>query len=83
MKKTRAELAPARAIHRCGEIVQDLEARRPDGQRVEKNAGSKVVCVGGNRAFFTLHGQMKATCWATKRYAPQEVESVLEYSAAD
>lgn len=83
VKKTRAELAPARAIHRCGEIIQDLESRRPGGHRVEKNVGSKVVCVGGSRAFFTLHGQMKATYWATRRYAPQEVESVLEYSAAD
>lgn len=82
-KKSRQELAPARAIHKCYDIVVDIEARRPDSGRVEKNPGSKLLFVNGARAFFTLGGQLRPTHVATSRYSPEELQSIVEYASAD
>lgn len=43
VKKTREELAPARAIHRAYEILTDPKGRREDSAMLDKNVGSKVI----------------------------------------
>lgn len=82
-KKSRQELAPARAIHKCYDIVCDIEARRPDSGTVDKNPGAKILFVSGSRAFLTLNGQLRPTHMALARYSEGEIRSITEFASAD
>lgn len=66
-KKTRRELAPARALHRAYDIVSDIEPRRPHTAVVNKNLGAKLLFVNGNRCLFTIQGQLRPTHRALSR----------------
>lgn len=82
-KKSREELAPARTIHRCAELVEDVEMRRPDRGEVVKNVGAKLVMVNQQRCFYTVGGVLKATHFAAKRYSDAELASIVDFSSAD
>lgn len=82
-KKSMEELAPARTIHRCAELVQDVELRRPDRGDVVKNAGAKLVTVNHQRCFYTVGGVLKPTHFAVKRYREAELRSIIDFSTAD
>lgn len=81
MKKTREELAPARAIHRACEILTDLEGRREDTAMLDKNVGSKGIFCNGQRAWYRIKSVLKSTIAAQWRYTAAEIASVSDYAA--
>lgn len=83
IKKSRAELRPARVIHRAAEIADQMEKQRVGPRDPEQNIGSKHIDVGGMRAFFTLKGELKATAWTTARYGEEQLAAIKEYAEAD
>lgn len=83
IKKSRSELRPARLIHRAAELLQQFEAERVDAKPIDKNAGAKHIDIGGNRAFFSLRSELKATAWAQQRYAEAQLTALREYAEAD
>lgn len=68
--------------NRGAEVLTEVESKRLDTILVDKNVGSKVIWVGAHRAFYTLAGNLRATCWAACRYAPEELEMICEYASA-
>lgn len=83
IQKSRAVLRPARLIHRAAELLQQVEAERIDAKDVEKNAGAKHIDIGGNRGFFSLRSELKATTWAQQRYSKDKLIALREYDEAD
>lgn len=54
-----------------------------DPQSVPKNVGSKIIEVGGRRAFFTLKAELKATLCVALRYTSDEIHAIKEYAQSD
>ena len=72
--KTKAELRPARLIHRAFTAVTEEEATQPVKMEVEKNMKGKQLKVGRDIAAFTLNGQLKWTSFAKNRYGSEKCE---------
>jgi hypothetical protein len=82
-KKERAELRPARIIHRIAQVLQELENGRDDKGEVKKDTIGKIVSVGGHRACFTLHGSLKWSAWSVARYPQSELEWAQAFAESD
>jgi hypothetical protein len=82
-KKERAELKPARVIHRIAEVLQEFENNRDDKGEVKKDTIGKTVSVSGHRACFTLNGSLKWSAWAVARYPQSELEWAQAFAESD
>ena len=69
--KTRAELRPARLIHRAFTAISDQEKDKTDTMDVEKNLKGKQVKVGQEVAAYTLNSELKWTTFARQRYGEE------------
>lgn len=70
--RTRAELRPIRALHRAADILQDVEAARPDRLPITRDAGARAVSAGGQRVFQVARDQLIWTPAGARRYAESE-----------
>ena len=50
---------------------------------VLKKMREKAIEVGGQRAFYVLGGNLKATEYAKKRYRDEVIKMICEYASAD
>ena len=69
--KTKAELLPARLIHRAFTAISEQETGKDDAKGVEKNLKGKQVKVGNEIAAYTLNSQLKWTTFARQRYGEE------------
>jgi len=71
-RKDRAELRPGRIIHRCQDVVSDIELQKGTGAEVTKCLMRRIGFVAGNKAFYTVRGELKITEWGKQRYNDDE-----------
>lgn len=67
--RTKAELRPVRALHRAADVLQDIEAARPDRLAITREVGGRSVSAGGHRVFQVAKDQLIWTPAGTRRYA--------------
>lgn len=66
--RTRAETRPVRIMHRVADVIQALEAARPDRMAVGKDPQARATTVGGRRAVFVGADKLVWTPLAINRY---------------
>ena len=83
--KTRAELLPARLVHRCATALTSAESQRVEGERleIEKVMKGKQVKLGGKVAAFTLKGELLWTSEATNRYSQESLQMMKGWIQAE
>ena len=83
--KTRAELLPARLVHRCATALTDTESSREEGDRlsVEKIMKGKQMKLGGKVAAFTLKGELFWTSEATTCYSEDSLKMMKGWIQAE
>jgi hypothetical protein len=82
-KKERAEMKPARVVHRLADFLQDIENTREEKFEVEKVMNGKFVKINGQRVGFTLRGEWQWTAWACSRYSVETMEMAKAYAEGD
>ena len=83
--KTRAELLPARLIHRCFTALSNEESSRPEPDRlaVEKVIKGKQVKLGGKVFAFTRKGELYWTSAASERYSAETLQMLKGWIEAE
>lgn len=70
-------------LHRAAEVTEDVEHSRADTAAVTKNMATRVLSVGGNKAFWIYQGGIRPTVWATMLYTAEEVQMICEYAGSE
>ena len=81
VKKSTAELRPARIVHRMAEIMEEIEAAEDPPLEVTKKLNGKYVEVGVKKRI----GQVRNGSWvwlpfAMTRYQPDQLEFAKAYA---
>ena len=80
VEKSRAELKPARLIHRITEILEEYEGARESPQPITKVMNGKQVKMGGELLAWSQHGQLQWGRFACKRYSDEDREAMKAYA---
>ena len=80
VKKSRAELRPARIVHRVTEAVEEMESSQPSPQKVEKKLNGKTVVVGTEKVGHVRNGSWQWLAFARARYTPEQLEVAKSYA---
>ena len=81
--KTRAELKPARIIHRAYTAITEQEKDQTEPKTIEKNLRGKQIKTGNIVLAFTLNGQLKWTAAARARYTEETCEMLAGWIEAE
>ena len=72
--KTKAELKPARIIHRAYTALSEQEKEVSEPQQLEKNLKGKQIKMGKLVLAYSLYSELKWTTAAKERYGPENCE---------
>ena len=79
-KKSRAEMKPARLVHRIAQVLQDFEDGRPDTQALEKNMVGKNVRIPAGQLGWSRAGVWIWTGLAKARYTTEQLDIAKSYA---
>ena len=79
-KKSRAEMKPARLVHRIAQVLQDFEDSRPDKQVLEKNMIGKNVKIPAGQLGWSRAGAWIWTNLAKTRYTTEQLDIAKSYA---
>ena len=79
-KKSRAEMKPARLVHRITQVLQDFEDSKPDKQALEKNMIGKNVRIPAGQLGWSRAGAWIWTNLAKTRYTTEQLDIAKSYA---
>ncbi len=80
VEKSKAELKPARIIHRAAELITDFETGRPDRQDVTKILNGKQIKIEGRLVCYTYRGTLQWASLGLSRYSADERMQVAAFA---
>ena len=79
--KDRAELRPARIVHRAFDMIEEMEAKMQPPLKLEKRLDGKYIKAEGNKRIgFVAGGQWHWSPWARARYPSDALDEAKQYA---